>query len=116
MTPKARGSSHWSGRKSISSATGVPAWLRCLGGKERRAATRFLAQARTADQQGAAIGNRGRQHIINVQVDIGSVFTVVRQWETVWRFNAQDDGAGAIPWFTRDECWFPLLHAAENAG
>src|SRR6266566_3049568 len=80
-----------------------------LSCEERGTAARLLAQVSAGNQQDATIGNRGRQHIINVQLYVGRVFTVVRQWEPVWRLDAQDDGTRTIARFTRNEAGFDSL-------
>ena len=56
-------------------------WHSCLlchlGGKKGRAAARFLAQSCATDQESTALGNRGRQDIVNSQFDISAVVAIV---------------------------------------
>ena len=60
-----------------------------LGGEQRGAAARLLAQAGAADQQRAAVGDRRRQHVVDRQLDVGAVVAVVGQREAVGRLDPQ---------------------------
>ncbi len=80
-----------------------PGPARRLGGEERRAAARLLAQPSAGDQQHATGGDGRRQHVVDGQLDVGAVVAVVGQREAVRRLDAQHHRAGAPPRLAWDE-------------
>ena len=62
--------------------------LRCIKGG---APARLFAQIAAGELKHAAVSDGGRQHIIDLQGDIGTIIPVKDKWELVRRLNAQDD-------------------------
>jgi hypothetical protein len=62
---------------------GGPRRFGLFGGKHRGATTWLTAQARACDQENPALGNRRGQNIINRQLNIGAVVTIVDQGKSI---------------------------------
>src|SRR5512136_3296449 len=81
---------------------GVFGELRCIQGGTP---TRLLAQIGACELKHAAVTDGGRQHIIDLQSDIGTVLPVKNKWELVRRLDSQDDEASMPTRFSGAEAY-----------
>src|SRR5438105_1818548 len=84
-------------------APSCPRFPRALGREQRRAAAGLLAQVRPGELEHAGVGDRGREHVVDRQLDVRAVVAVEDEREAVRRLDPEQDGTRAVARLARRE-------------